>query len=88
MPFLTFFAYLEQSLLENGGEVGLGLASSYPIGGVVNMSVFGLEVGLEFIQNNDFLVVFWLFSVSKNVIIMVTKWRCILCLLVKEIILN
>ncbi len=47
MPFLTIFAYLDQSVLENGGEVGLELPSSYPIGGVVNMSVFGLEVGLE-----------------------------------------
>lgn len=73
MPFLTTFSYLDQSLLENGGEVGLELPSSYPIGGVGNIANAGLEVGLEPVQNNDFLVVFWLFSVSKNVIIMITN---------------
>lgn len=60
-------------MLENGGEVGLELNSSYPIGGVVNIANFGLEVKLELVQNNDFLVVFWLFSVSKFVIIKVAK---------------
>ena len=36
--FYAFFAYLDQSLLENGGEVGLELPSSYPIGGVGNIA--------------------------------------------------
>ena len=33
--------------MENGGKVGLELDASYPIGGVGNVVVFGLEAGLE-----------------------------------------
>ena len=33
--------------MKNGGEVGLELVASYPIGGVGNIAVFVLKVGLE-----------------------------------------